>query len=534
MWAMKEYVAIRPQTNRTSITDLIAGCPAPELGPTKFIPGPSGLGPEEVEVLGITVSTSDLENDWAFVGIPGTRHHGARFSIDAANSGAALIITDQDGVSLAEEAGLPILVVNDPRSAAGILSQALYGDAHQALTLVGVTGTNGKTTTTYFVRAALEPKFGHGAVLGTVELDTGSEQFSNGSRTTQESPVVHRALAYAAENGTRAGVVEVSSHAMSLDRVKGLTFDVSLFTNLQHDHLDYYKTMDRYLEAKAMLFAPEVSKRGVVVVDDQYGRQLAREAAIPVVAVQVLTDDDPDIGDIPLWHATNIQPDMQSGGSSFQLESPEGTKFQALSPIPGPANVQDAAVALVGAAQLGVPMEDAIAALSKAPAVPGRMQWIPSNLEEGPRVLVDYAHTPEGVQILLDVIRELTPGRIIAVFGTDGDRDATKRAPLAKIFAKNAEVLWVTDENPRWEDPVAIRKELLDAIKEVRPQMEDVIEVTTSRRDAIREAIRMGEPGDLVVITGKGAEPYQEYRGVFHQFLDSQVAEEVVRDLAKK
>ncbi len=480
-------------------------------------------------VTGVSVDTGDMEENWIFVGVPGARRHGASLASTARERGASVIVTDKEGAPLAEDAGLPIVTVDDPRQAAGVIASNLYGTAEEGLVTVGVTGTNGKTTTTYLLRAILQPTLGRMGLLGTIEVDTGD--FSTfAERTTHESPVVHRALASTRQSDLRGAVVEVSSHALSLQRVEGVTFDLGVFTNLQHDHLDFYEnSMDLYFEAKASLFAPGRTRVGVTAVDDDYGRRLAREAQIPMEAVQVLTDDLVDIGGTALWKVTDVHADPDAGGNAFTLKSPRGEKYQVTCPIPGLVNVQNAAVALVGSIALGIEPEDAIEALRQAPPVPGRMQWVDSAPTQ-PTVMVDYAHTPEAIEQLLIDLRPLTKGKLTAVFGTDGDRDSTKRVPLAEIVARRADVLWVTDENPRFEDAAAIRAQLLEGIRNVRPDMHDVHEVTTCRRDALRDAILEGAPEDLVVAFGKGAERYQETKGVKHYYMDVDVAQETLRD----
>ncbi|WP_099332032.1 Mur ligase family protein [Actinomyces minihominis] len=527
---MASLTEIRPQTTACSLDKALKG-----TGAWRVWTGGVGLIEpsqtiRDLMVTGVTVSTEDVDTDWVFVGVPGLRRHGAALSRLAAAEGATVVVTDEDGANLAADAGVPIIVVDNPRRAAGLIAHNIHSGelgVPSNFLVAGVTGTNGKTTTTYFLRAALASKLGKMGLLGTIEVDTGS--FSTLSeRTTHEAPVVHRALAATAQAGLKGAVVEVSSHAMSLDRVGGVQFDLGVFTNLQHDHLDFYdNSMDLYFEAKAQLFEAERTRLGVAAVDDAYGRRLVREATTPMTAVQVLTNDVIEGLDAPLWRVSDITVDPSVGGSSFTLHSPDGTQFQASCPIPGVVNVQDAALAIVGAHLLGVSVEDAISGVRVAPPVPGRMQWVPS-AEHQPAVLIDYAHTPEALEHLLEDIRPLCSKNLVLVFGTDGDRDATKRVPLGEIAGRGADLIWVTDENPRWEDPTIMRNQLLEGIRAVRPSLDGVIEVTTSRRDAVREAIYRASAGDVVIISGKGAEPYQDYRGVHHHYMDAPVAREVL------
>lgn len=505
---------------------------------TLRVPGPNGQattyadtgesGFPDIPILGSSVNSEEMEEGWAFVGIPGMRRHGASLAKRAMDHGAVLLVTDEAGWEIAREAGIPTLVVDDPRASAATVSKAIYAGAFKDRVLAGVTGTNGKTTTTYLLRAALAPKYSPMGIVGTVELDTGKTQII-ADKTTHEAPVVYRTIAVGAENDMAGMVLEVSSHAMSLNRVDGIKFDLAVFTNLQHDHLDFYEgSMDLYFEAKAAMFTPGSARVGVTGVDDLYGRRLLKEAKIPMTAVQVFTDDDVDTGGAPLWRASDIHTEAGTWGTYFTLTDPSGNGYQALCPMPGLVNVQNAALAVVSAQVLGVPAEEAIAALAKAPSVPGRMQAFPRLGSHQPSVVVDYAHTPEAIEQLLIDFKAVTEGNLVAVFGTDGDRDATKRDPLAQIVARRADVLWVTDENPRFEDAASIRSQLLGGIKKVRPDMEGVVEVTTSRRDAIRDAILDSGPADTVIIFGKGAERYQDIRGVKHKYLDADVAQEVL------
>lgn len=520
---MASLSQIHPQVTPLPLAEALADIEEWEVDPEGVVPD------EQPLVTGVTVSTQDIEPGWIFVGVPGMNRHGASLAYAAKAAGAVALVTDEEGAALARPTGLPTAVVADPRRAAGLIAKRIFATDQRDLLLVGVTGTNGKTTTTYLTRAALKPLVGPMGLFGTLEVDTGVVRIFS-ERTTQEAPVVHRALAQTAQADLKGAVVEVSSHAISLDRIVGVRFSLVIFTNLQHDHLDFYGDMENYFAAKASLITPKWAEQAVVAVDDEYGRRLVSDPQVPMQAVQVLTNDAVDTGDVPLWRVKDIRPDPSIGGSSFTLVSPAGEHYEAACAMPGRVNVQDAALALVGAHALGASLEEAAQALVEAPPIPGRMQWIPHSPKK-PSVIVDYAHTPEAIERLLVDMRPLAEGKLIAVFGTDGDRDASKRIPLAKIIAHHADVLWVTDENPRWEDAPSIRAELLEGVRAVRPDLTDVHEVTTCRRDAVREAILAAQPEDLVVLLGKGAEQYQDTRGIKHHYVEADVAAEVLRDL---
>ena len=477
----------------------------------------------DLAVTGVTVSSNDCEPGWIFVAIPGLKQHGIRFAHAAIEAGASVILTDEEGRVQAHERGLgtPVVQVADPRGVVPALCANVYSCPSSRLTTMAVTGTNGKTTTSYLMRAAIASRFPQASLCGTVETHVGPISFE-AVRTTAEAPVIARFLAATEQYGCGAGVIELSAHALSLHRVDGIVFDVAAFTNLQHDHLDYYGDMEHYFAAKALLFTPSHSRAGVVCVDDEWGRRLATQASVPVTTVSALTNESAD------WQVRDIHPDKAIGRTVFTLVDPDGVGHCIAMPILGEVNVQNTSVAIVSAVTLGIDLADVIASIEGAPQIPGRMEKVNPVPGPQPLVIVDYAHTPEALEWTLRSTRELTPGKVVIVFGTDGDRDATKREQLAEIAAREADVLWVTDENPRTEDPQAIRDYLLRGIASVRPNMADVTEVTTCRRDAVRRAILAADPGDTVIITGKGAEWYQEIQGIHHRYNDVPVATEVL------
>ena len=477
----------------------------------------------DLAVTGVTVSSNDCEPGWIFVAIPGLKQHGIRFAHAAIEAGASVILTDEEGRVQAHERGLgtPVVQVADPRGVVPALCANVYSCPSSRLTTMAVTGTNGKTTTSYLMRAAIASRFPQASLCGTVETHVGPISFE-AVRTTAEAPVIARFLAATEQYGCGAGVIELSAHALSLHRVDGIVFDVAAFTNLQHDHLDYYGDMEHYFAAKALLFTPEHSRAGVVCVDDEWGRRLATQATVPVTTVSALTSESAD------WQVRDVAPDKAIGRTVFTLVDPDGVGHRVAMPILGEVNVQNTAVAIVSAVTLGIDLADVIASIEDAPQIPGRMEKVNPTPGAQPLVIVDYAHTPEALEWTLRSTRELTPGKVVIVFGTDGDRDATKREHLAAIAAREADVLWVTDENPRTEDPQSIRDYLLRGIASVRPGMEDVTEVMTCRRDAVRRAILAADPGDTVIITGKGAEWYQEIQGIHHRYNDVPVAAEVL------
>lgn len=506
---------LRPQHPTTRrLADLVA-----PLGLRPAV-GPAAGLVAQVEVTGVAMGSADVEPGDLFVAVPGLKAHGARFAKDAVRAGAVAVLTDAAGADLVagdpDLASLPVLVADDPRDLAGHVAAAVHGRPADDLVTVGVTGTNGKTTTSYFVDAALRAVHPLTAVLGTVELRIGDEAIES-PRTTVEAPVLHAICALARERGARSLVTEVSSHALALGRVHGLRFDVVGFTNLQRDHLDFHGDMEHYFADKARLFTPEQARRAVVVVDDEWGRRLAAQVALPVETVathagaQVAAD----------WVVEQADIGLDGVGSRFVLRGPDGVRHEASSPLPGLVNVSNAALAIVLAQAAGVPLDVAIEAVGHAHEIPGRMERVIERGQGLPLGLVDYAHTPDALVLALEAVRPITPGRLVIVLGSDGDRDRGKRPIMGRIAAELADEVVVTDENPRSEDPASIRAAILAGARAVPGAT--VHEETTSRAAAIRRAVAGAREGDTVIVTGKGHEPTQEIAGVFHRYNDRDV-----------
>ncbi|WP_084542687.1 UDP-N-acetylmuramoyl-L-alanyl-D-glutamate--2,6-diaminopimelate ligase [Buchananella hordeovulneris] len=481
--------------------------------------------PGDLRVTGVSVDSLDIAPGELFVALPGFKSHGAQYAAQAVAAGARAIVTDEAGAALCAAAGVeaPVLLCADPRAVVGPLASAVYGHPAAEMLTGAVTGTNGKTTTSYFWAAILAAHCGDCVVAGTVELKVGQISVES-PRTTVEAPVLQRLLRLGREEGVRAAALEASSHAIDLHRLAGIRFDVVGFTNLQRDHLDYHETMDQYLQAKAALFTPAAAARGVVCVDDSYGQRLAAQAAIPVQTLRAY--DGPQEAD---WTVHDEQVSLEEAASTFTLRGPQGQELAAACPLPGRVNIQNAALAIVMALNVGIPAPTALRAVASAHNIPGRMQRI--SQRDGTRALciVDFAHTPDALRLALQAIRPITPGRIIIVFGSDGDRDQGKRPMLGQVAAELADVLVVTDENPRSEDPATIRQAVLGGVRQVRPDLAGVYEAN-SRAEAVRQAVQLANPDDTVIVTGKGHEPYQEIAGVFHRYNDAPVLREAVAE----
>lgn len=502
------------------VGDLVAA-----LGSSLDLAGPSpddGTTWQDVTFTGVSMASRDVVAGDLFVAVPGLKVHGARFATDAVAAGAVAVLTDAAGARLVRELGadaVPVLVTASPRAAAGPVAAWFHDAPARRLVTVGVTGTNGKTTTTYFVDAALRAHHARTAVLGTVELRIGEDAVES-PRTTVEAPVLQDLLALALERGATALTTEVSSHALALGRVGGVEFDVVGFTNLQRDHLDFHGDMEGYFRDKSRLFAAGQARRGVVVVDDAWGRRLAAEAPVPVETVATHVGA-PEAGGAD-WAVVSADVGLDGVGSRFTLRGPDGTEHEAASPLPGLVNVSNAALAVVLAHAAGVPLDVAIGAVGSAHAIPGRMERVVERGDGWPLCLVDYAHTPDALELALEAVRPITPGRLVLVLGSDGDRDQGKRPIMGAVAARLADVVVVTDENPRSEDPATIRRAILAGVRDVRPDLADVHEAT-SRAQAIRDALALAGDRDTVIVTGKGHEPTQEIAGVFHRYNDRDV-----------
>ncbi|VTR76461.1 UDP-N-acetylmuramoyl-L-alanyl-D-glutamate--2,6-diaminopimelate ligase [Cellulomonas hominis] len=486
--------------------------------------------PSDLVTSGITVASGDVLPGDVFVAVPGAHTHGAAHTPQAVGAGAVAVVTDAAGAGLLADLAadqpalraLPVLVTDDPRAVAGPLAAWLHEHPGRRLATVGITGTNGKTTTTYFVDSALRRAHERTVVMGTVELRIGDEAIES-PRTTVEAPVVQSVLALGRERGATAAAMEVSSHALALGRMNGLELGVAGFTNLQRDHLDFHGDMEGYFQAKAQLFRPGHARRGVVVVDDEWGRRLAAEAEIPVetVATHVGTPEAQTAD----WAVVDAEIGLDGVGSTFTLRGPDGVEHAAASPLPGLVNVSNAALAVVLAHRAGVDLDVAIDAVGSSQGVPGRMERVIERRggpSARPLCLVDYAHTPDALVLALEAVRPITPGRLVLVFGSDGDRDQGKRPIMGRIAARLADVLVVTDENPRSEDPASIRAAILSGVRDERPDLADVHEAT-SRTQAIHDALDLATELDTIIITGKGHEPTQEIAGVFHRYNDRDV-----------
>ena len=460
-----------------------------------------GDGPA-VEIGGLAYDNRAVEPGTLFFCVPGFTRDGHDFAADAVARGAAALV-----VARPLDAGVPEVRVADVRAAMAVAAARFYGDPTASLPVVGVTGTNGKTTTAFLIRALFEAAGQQCGLLGTVtSVIAGAERPT--VRTTPEAIDLQRTFREMLDGGDRACAMEISSHALELRRADGVHVAVAIFTNLTQDHLDFHPTMEDYFQAKRRLFASQLTGVRVVNVDDPYGRRLAQEFPDAVTF---------GIGGDATYRAVGVRAGFS--GTDCTFETPDGP-FEVRVPLPGRFNVLNALGAWAAARSLDVP----VSALPAEARVPGRFEPV----DEGQpfAVLVDYAHTPDSLENVLRAARELAGGRVIAVFGAGGDRDRGKRPLMGEIGARLADVCLVTSDNPRSEDPEAIIAEIVaGAGREV--------EHDADRRRSIARAVALAEPGDVVVIAGKGHEQGQEFAGGRKEpFDDVAVAREALRAAA--
>ena len=485
------------------------------------IPGASS----SVPITGISLNSRSVRPGDLYVALPGATRHGADFVSQAVDGGAVAVLTDDAGarlLALANDIPVPVLLAAEPRSVVGRLSALIYQsrpDGAGAPALFGVTGTNGKTTTTYFINALLQALGKRTGLIGTIEILAGGEPIPS-LLTTPESTDVHALLALMRERGLDAASMEVSSHAVSFHRVDAVVFDVAGFTNLTQDHLDLHGTMEEYFQTKARLFTPERARAAVVTVDDAWGRKLAATADIPVTTLATATGvgeaEAASTGDGRAdWTVARIAP--RGLGSDFVLRHRDGAELRVHTGLPGSFNVANAALATVMVLAGGHEPAAVQAALDAADpftvAVPGRMQLVST----APAAVVDFAHNPDALERALKAVRSTEPGsRVIIVFGATGQRDQSKRPAMGAIAARLADTVIVSDDDPHDEDAAAIRADVLAGALAAKDDegLDCTILEVFPRDAAIVKAVELAGAGDTILVAGRGHEVWQEVKGV--------------------
>jgi UDP-N-acetylmuramoyl-L-alanyl-D-glutamate--2,6-diaminopimelate ligase len=489
------------------------------LGPSDLT-GPPLVG---VTLTGVALDSRQVRPGDLYAALPGAHRHGADFVAEAAARGAVAVLTDPTGQPRAVAARLPVLSVPDPRGVLGRVAAWVYGEPATDLTMLGVTGTNGKTTTTYLLDAGLRAAGLTTGLVGTIETRVGDAVLP-AVRTTPEAPDLQALFAVMRERGVDAVSMEVSSHALALGRVDGITFDVALFANFGRDHLDFHGGVEEYFAAKASLLVPQRARAAVLNVDEprlaELAERLRAAGQLPVATYSPAGRAHAD------WRVG--QADGDAAGSAFTLLGPHG-RAELTVRLPGAVNVANAAGALVTLVTAGVPLDAAARGLAGLAGVPGRMELV----EAGQPFLavVDYAHTPEAVACLLATLRPLTSGRLIVVVGCGGDRDRSKRPVMGAAAAGAADVAVLTSDNPRSEDPAAILAAVEAGARTVPADRRAELVVEVNRAAAVALAVGLARPGDTVVVAGKGHETSQEAGGTAVPFDDRQVLRDAIARL---
>ena len=458
---------------------------------------------------GITHVDSEVEPGDLFIAVPGARVHGATFIDSAMKRGAVAVLTDEAG--LAHCASIPALVVSDVRTAGALISASLYQNPTRDIASIGITGTNGKTTVSTLLYQIFTAVGRDTGLIGTVETRIGAEVLKS-SRTTPEAPELQALAAVMRERHMRHLVMEVSSHALTLKRMKGSHFAIAAFTNLTQDHLDFHQDMDSYFAAKAALFTSEYAQQAFINIDSSYGQRLADEVKISMTTLSRSNKS-------ATWHFTETH--NVARGVEFSARGTGGILIDSHTQLCGGFNLDNLLLALAIAVECGIDPIELAAITPSLTGAPGRLEAV--SLGQRYRAFVDYAHSPDAVSNVLTAAREFTPGKIIAVLGCGGDRDAGKRPLMGRALVEGADVAIFTSDNPRSEKPSEILKQMTDSLKFQMPS-----QIIEDRADAIRAAIALATDDDTVLVLGKGHETGQEIAGVVTAFDDRLVLAQAI------
>lgn len=474
-------------------------------------------GDSTVGVSGVSLDSTAVGEGEIFAALPGRSVHGASFVEQAIRRGASAILTDPAGTQLIAKCEIsphiPVLEVNDPRASLGEVCKFVYGDPTVGMILIGVTGTNGKSTTTSMIYQGARAAGVSAGLVGTLATVINDEEVAS-IRTTPEAPDLFRTLAKMKATGVKLVVMEVSSIALSEHRVNGLKFDCVAFTNLSHDHLDYHDSMPNYFAAKAQLFTPKYAEFAIICTDSSWGLDLSKQVAIR----------NETLGSVgsPNWKISRYE--EPSLTTSWILSGPRGEiNFNSLA-MPGKINALNAALAVAVLDHVGIHGSNVVESICNA-SVPGRGELVGKTGDVS--IFVDYAHSPESINEFLTGVKSEFSGRIITVLGAGGDRDSSKRASMGSVSADLSDIVVITDDNPRSEDPAKIRRQIMEGMGEA--PLSQVIEIG-DRRAAIARALELARGQDVVAILGKGHERGQEIMGHTIAFSDIDVVAELIRD----
>ena len=454
-----------------------------------------------IEISGIAQSSDDVVAGDLFIALAGQKVHGAAFAKDAIKAGAIAVLTDALGAEMIS--GVPVLICENPRRAAGIVSAWFYEEPMRDLYSVGVTGTNGKTTVTTLLHQIMQAAGRETGLIGTVEVRIGLDVLAS-KRTTPEGSDLQALCATMRERHMRNLVMEVSSHALTLERIRGSHFAVVGFTNLSQDHLDFHTSMEDYFQAKSKLFTFEYADLAVINIDDSYGARLALETELPVVTLSRNQRD-------ATWHFVSITRDYI--GASIAIRGSGGVLIEGKTILQGSFNYDNLLMAIAIATESGIDPIDIAAILPQLTGAMGRLE--PVRLGQRFTALVDYAHSPDAVTRVLEMAHEITQGSVIAVLGCGGDRDASKRSLMGTALRDGADIAIYTSDNPRSEKPEDILVQMVLDIDVIAPN-----QVIVDRASAIKTAVDHAQDGDVVIVLGKGHEKGQEIAGMVQPFDD--------------
>ena len=472
---------------------------------------------ENIEITGICSNSQEIEEGDLFLALPGVKTHGGAFLPSAVERGARAVLTDIAGSELSSvrDSAIPVLVVPNPRSQSGYLADWFHASPSQSMYLAGITGTNGKTTTSYLLNQIWHQADFDSGLMGTIGISIGDESFP-ATHTTPESDVVQTVLSVMNERHVRVAVMEVSSHAIVQHRVDGIRFSAAGFTNLSQDHLDFHGTMENYYQAKRALFEANIAERAFINIDNEYGLRLSREISIPTSTLSLSNKR-------ATWHFDSMI--HSTGGWELSIRGEGGVLIEGHFNLLGEHNLENLLLAVAIAFNSGVDPLVIGNSLTKLKGAPGRLEKVVSGQKFV--ALVDYAHTPDAVERVLGSLQRVSSEtRIIGVLGCGGNRDASKRGLMGKALRKACDVAIFTSDNPRDEDPSAILQSMTEGI-----QLDDSALVIVDRREAIATAVATANDGDIVVVLGKGHESGQEIKGVKVPFDDRVELESAIEAL---
>ena len=456
---------------------------------------------EKINITGISSSTLEIETGDLFCAFAGEKVHGATFAADAMSKGAVAILTDEKGADSIKN--LPVIIVKNPRKSAAILASWFYGEPMRDLFSIGITGTNGKTTVSTLIHQIFQSAGQETGLIGTVETRIGNDVLAS-TRTTPEAAELQALVATMRERHCRNLVMEVSSHAIELERIRGSYFAAVGFTNLSQDHLDFHSSMEDYFAAKSKLFTFEYADQAFINIDDSYGQILSSKTELPVQTLSRFNEN-------ATWHYTRIEEGISF--SDISIRGVGGVLIDSRTTLRGGFNFDNLLMAVAICVESGIDPMDVQTLIPNLIGAVGRLE--PVNLGQNFTALVDYAHSPDAVARVLATAREMTPNRVIAVLGCGGNRDNSKRSLMGQELSLRSDIAIFTSDNPRSEDPEKILLQMTEGLKISEPSA-----IVKDRAEAIKLAVNLAQPGDVVIVLGKGHERGQDIAGVIHPFDD--------------